>query len=79
MKTMIKSLLLLAFTGFVFTGCATHRCCKSQRWEYEYKFATTGNLQAELSEAGKDGWKLVTVVPHEGSTGIDYILERPKQ
>jgi hypothetical protein len=48
--------------GFVFTGCATHRCCKIQEWEYKIVSANKTD-EKDLNNLGKEGWLLVNVVP----------------
>jgi hypothetical protein len=83
MKTTIKYLLFLALAGFVFTGCATHRCCKSQQWEYKTvgfapNSSATFDEQKQVNLAANGGWKLVSVTP-EPDGYMHYIFERPKQ
>jgi len=92
MKTTFKYVLVLALAGFVSTGCATHRCCKSQQWEYKrFVLAGTKADLSKLNEFGKDGWQLVSVVPatiddytnadkslHDVLTAT-YIFKRPIQ
>ena len=65
MKTAVKSLLLLALAGFVFTGCATNHCgsCKMAQWEYKTEVLVPFNSDAKLNELGKEGWVLVSVLP----------------
>ena len=84
MKTTFKYLLVLVLAGFVFTGCATHQCCKMQscktaQWEYTTIVlqANIYDFEAKLNEAGKDGWKLHTVAPYDEAR-VNCIFERPK-
>ena len=85
MKTTFKYLLVLVLAGFTFTGCATHQCCKMQscktgQWEYKTLRLVPGqgDCVAQLNQAGKEGWKLVTVVPIPNLGTSDYTFERPK-
>ena len=81
MKTMIKNLFVLTLAGFVFTGCATHRCCKTRELEYKtvnvIKAVDSETLQKEINAASKGGWKLVSVTSQSDSFN-NLILERPK-
>jgi hypothetical protein len=71
MKTTFKYLLVLALAGFVFTGCATHRCCKSQQWEYKIVgLSGSDKPQVKINELGKEGWMLVAVEPIRNSVTI---------
>jgi hypothetical protein len=78
MKTKIKYLLILVLASFVFAGCCTMH--KTTEWEYKtVRILTTDtDLQAQLNNAGKDGWKLLTIQTEEPNPGYsEYIFERP--
>jgi hypothetical protein len=84
MKTKIKYLLVLVLASFVFVGCATSHCgnCKTAQWEYKIVHINSGiadaYLQAQLNDAAKDGWKLLTIQTEQPSPGYsEYIFERP--
>jgi hypothetical protein len=82
MKTTFKYLLVLALASFVLVDCTTNRCGSCKMAQREYKTVrlavASGNLETELNQVAKDGWKLFTITPD--SSGYSYfIFERPKQ
>jgi hypothetical protein len=55
--------------------------CKTAQWEYKTLRLVSGqgDCDAQLNQAGKEGWKLLTVVPEGPNVGTsDYTFERPK-
>jgi uncharacterized lipoprotein YajG len=83
MKTTMKSLLVLALAGFVFTGCATQKSCKTTEWEYTtLQMVPLPSNDKTLNGYGKQGWSLVSVAPLKQDGGVgecSYIFRRPKQ
>jgi len=79
MKTKIKYLLVLVLVSFVFAGCASMH--ESKMWEYKTLRLVPGqgDCDAQLNQAGKDGWKLIFVVSEMPSNGdSDYTFIRRK-
>jgi len=88
MKTKINYLLILVLAGFVLTGCCSMKHCGSckmqphnlPQWEYKTVSLIKDNaqLEAQINEASKGGWKLVAVSP-QSEGWSNFIFERPKQ
>jgi outer membrane PBP1 activator LpoA protein len=81
MKTKIKYLLVLVLASFVFAGCTTTiGSNEAKQWEYKTVRINLPDtdLQAQLNDAGKDGWKLLTIQTEQPNPGYsEYIFERP--
>lgn len=72
-------LILIVLAAFFSSGWVVGSQGKPHGWEY--KWVTAGDspyYQKVMSQAGADGWELVTVQPIENSSGANFYFKREK-
>ena len=67
---------LVASTLFLAGCCTSHHITQ---WEYKTLDAAREANDTELNELGAQGWSVVGFQKNTQTTGVVYLLKRPKQ